>query len=91
MKRFQECNWVERLWRYRYYLYLPFKWLWYQYVRPFKVIDDQSFEEDVVKGRQLWKLLMGMVQLDMKWTYSHEEVKARFLGKDEADYWKGIE
>ena len=34
-KRFEECNWVEKLWRYRYYMSIPFKWVWFVCIKPF--------------------------------------------------------
>ena len=34
MKRFQDSNWLVKLWRYRHYLYIPFKWIWFSYFKP---------------------------------------------------------
>lgn len=28
-KRFQECNKIEKLWRYRFYLYIPLQYVFY--------------------------------------------------------------
>lgn len=76
-KRFQECNWIEKMWRYRWYLTLPFSWCWYQYIKPFYITDDKSFERETVNGKMLWKLLIGIAQSKMKWYYTWEEVKER--------------
>ena len=59
-KRFQECNWYEKLWRYRFYLAIPFKWIW--------------FKNPYMSGKNLWKLLIGEAQANMNWTYTMEEV-----------------
>ena len=78
MKRFQECNWLVKCWRYRHYLYIPFKWVWYQYIKPFNITDHQTYEQERVTGYTLWRLLFGVAQHDMKWYWTHEEVKAKF-------------
>lgn len=75
MKRFQECNWLVKGWRYRHYLYIPFKWVYYQYISSFYITDDETFEDERVGGCMLWKLLIGIAQHDMKWYWTHEEVK----------------
>ena len=107
MKRFQECNCLVKLWRYRHYLYIPFKWVWYKYVKPFNVTDDQTLEQERIEaisfrelfkkhgikktfkllfqGRikcNLWRLLTGIAQSDMKWYYTMEEVKAKLRSLD---------
>lgn len=82
MKRFQECNKIEKVWRYRWYLPIPFLWVWFssfQYFRVYKdeVVDgvfEHTNEYDVMKGKMLWKLLMGDAQIKMNWTYTPEEV-----------------
>ena len=84
MKRFQECNWLVKGWRYRHYLYIPFKWVYYQYTS-FYITDDQTYEQERVGGRMLWKLLIGIAQTDMKWYWTHEEVRAKLLGNMMAD------
>ena len=69
-KRFQECNWYEKLWRYRFYLAIPFKWCWYLIVRYFT-------NYGPFNGRTMWGLLIGLAQCDMNWTYTMEEVMSR--------------
>jgi len=86
MKRFQECNWLVKGWRYRHYLYIPFKWVYYQYISSFYITDDETFEDERVGGRMLWKLLIGIAQHDMKWYWTHEEVKARFFDRFGTDF-----
>ncbi len=96
-KRFQECNWLEKVWRYRFYFFIPFKYIWYQYIKPFKVCKDEvvdgklihTKEFDIEKGKNLWRLLIGIAQSDMNWTYTHEEVMKR-MGKYFKDYDNGV-
>jgi hypothetical protein len=84
-KRFQECNWLVKLWRYRYYVALPFKWAYYNWFKNFKVIDiDTNSPEDplpsetlILKGRNLWRLLVGSAQTKMKWYWEMDEVLDR--------------
>jgi hypothetical protein len=80
-------------------MYIPFKWAWYQYFSTFYITDDETFEDERVTGKMLWKLLIGIAQTDMKWYWTYEEVKAKFglLDDDVIDdvrddeYWKGID
>ena len=88
MKRFQECNWLVKLWRYRWYIPIPFKWLWFMYIKPFIVLESKQDEENdsIVdtgeeynpRGKNLWRLLIGIAQIPMEWYYTHEEVMKRF-------------
>ena len=95
MKRFQECNWLEKVWRYRHYMYIPFKWFYYQYISAFYITDDETFIDEKVRGKVLFKLLKSIAQLDMKWYHTMEEVRKSFGmddyedDSDETEYWKG--
>ena len=83
-KRFQDCNKIVQIWRYRWYLAIPFQYLWYMYIKSFVVIetgydDDKGHIVDTdrewnPKGRELWSLLIGIAQGKMKWYYTSEEV-----------------
>ncbi len=85
MKRFQDCNKIVQIWRYRWYLLIPFQWVWYSYVKPMRIpetaYDDElclttiTGEEYTPKGKNLWRLLTGMAQGPMNWYYTMEEVK----------------
>lgn len=78
MKRFQESNKLIQIWRYRWYLLIPFKFVYFTYFSPFKVYDgdDKSTQKkyDILKGKKLWKILIGDAQSNMKWHYTYEEV-----------------
>lgn len=78
MKRFQECNKLEQLYRLRWYVLIPFQWLWSMYVKPIVVWDTsekQTGDKWSPRGKNLWKLLKGAAQGKMRWYWTHEEVK----------------
>lgn len=83
MKRFQECNRIEKVWRYRWYLLLPLKWFWRNHIVGMTIgIDEEDENGNIVDsgrfyvptGKNLWKLLVGEAQMKMGWYYTHEEV-----------------
>ena len=74
MKRFQESNILVKIFRYRWYLIVPFKWLWYNYVSDFNIYDDDDGKPVAIKGNMLWHLLIGDAQSKMNWTYTSEEI-----------------
>jgi len=87
-KRFQESNKIEQLWRYRFYIAIPFMWMYYMIVG-FKVYIDrklgdtiiQTSEYELLKGMRLWKILVGDQQGKMKWYYTSEEVFNKIKNK----------
>lgn len=82
-KRFQECNWLEKTWRYRWYLALPFMYLWMKWYSdpiPEVDIDEDTGEQKIVghywpDGKTIWRLCIGIAQGKMKWYYTMDEVK----------------
>jgi len=66
MKRYQECNVLVKLFRRRYYLYMPFQYL-YTRIKHRKL---SRFDKSI-----LWDSLLGEAQCNMKWTYTSDEVK----------------
>jgi len=77
-KRYQESNWVVKLSRRRHYLYIPFKWVYYQYFSKLGATDDTTGEVEYLKNRLLYRILIGEAQGDMKWYHTTEEVKENF-------------
>ena len=73
-KRFQEYTRLEKAWRYRWYLLIPFQWVYYMTIGKFKVIDDKSHEEFTLEARHLKKVLVGLAQSRMKWYWTQDEV-----------------
>jgi len=73
MKRFQDCSNIEKFWRYRWYLAIPFIWLYYN-IKEFRIYDDSTGEYFISKGKQLWKLLIGDAQIKMEWYHTSDEV-----------------
>ena len=104
-KRYQDSNWLVKLSRRRFYVYIPFKWVMYQFTTPFIITDDMTGDKEVIGGKLLWGILKGDAQGDMKWYYSMDEVEAEFKidedsdvdydyidledDIDETEYWKG--
>lgn len=90
-KRFQECGPIVKLFRYRFYIPIPFKYIWYSYIKPFKIIETVINEkkgiiEDsgniyIPKGKNLWSLLVGQAQHEMKWYWTSEEVFKKLKNK----------
>jgi len=90
-KRFQECNWLVKLYRYRFYIPIPFKYIWFMYFKKFNVNIDEvdevngvledSGEIEVIRGDLLWRLLISTSQISMNWFYTTDEV----FGKIEKD------
>ena len=83
MKRIQECNKIERLWRYRWYLFAPFIFS-YKYVKGLKVYKDEIVDDEMVHtdeydfadAKLIWRLVIGDLQLNrMNWYYTSDEVK----------------
>lgn len=81
MKRFQDCKGIEKLWRYRWYLLIPFRYMYYNYFSNLNCIehDDENNYSGTysLKNKVLWKVLIGEAQGQMKWYYTMEEVKER--------------
>ena len=90
-KRFQDCNWLEKIFRYRYYVLIPFKYIWYMYINDFIVREtninkDSGYIQDTdniynPKGKELLELLKGSAQCDMKWYYTSDEVFRKINNK----------
>ena len=69
-KRFQECNKIEKLWRYRWYLLLPLVWLRIK----FSILISKNVEDLNMTNKNIWKLSKGLMQSKMKWYYTMDEV-----------------
>lgn len=84
MKRFQECNKLEKIWRYRWYFAAPFVFI-YDYIKGLKIYEDKWIDNKIVhtpkynypNTKLLWKLTIGKMQSKMKWYYTGDEVKKR--------------
>lgn len=81
-KRFQECNKLEQIWRYRFYVPIPFLWIYYSLLGGQKVYIDKFEDGEIIHtdeynkigGNKLWKILIGVQQGKMKWYWTSEEV-----------------
>ena len=78
MKRYQECNWIIKLWRRRWYLLAPFKFF-SLYLKGVTVWEDE-FVEDILQPtgrsyradkRLIWSIVLGDLQtkkMNFYWT-----------------------
>ena len=89
-KRYQDCSKIEKFWRNRWKLTLPFMWLWYQFFKnwyvPITKYQNGKIIEDgktLLKGRELWEVLQGEIQSSNKMNYywTMEEVKQKLKNK----------
>ena len=48
MKRYQDSNWIVKLWRRRHYMYIPFKYVWYTYISPMKIPETEDDDRDEI-------------------------------------------
>jgi hypothetical protein len=89
MKRYQECNWIVKIFRMRFYLLVPFIFFWRSVFNPLKsyldkIENDKLIQTDeyvILKGKELWKVLIGSAQFKMKYYYTSEEVFERIRSK----------
>ena len=85
MKRFQECNRLVKVFRYRWYILIPFEWLWFRFIKPMKVWEDDwtggtlgnTGKYSTPDGKTIWKILLGTAQSRMRWFYTYDEVMKR--------------
>lgn len=73
MKRFQECNKLIQIWRYRFYLLIPIYYI-------LGLLKSKIYKTKF-HGKLYWSLLIGEAQIKMKWYYTSEEVFERLKNK----------
>lgn len=69
--RFQYQKWYIKLWRYRYYLLIPYRAIIFWWHKPW------DHKRDWWGFKIAWKIEIGMAQGKMKWYWTLEEVKKR--------------
>ncbi len=72
----------------RWYLLIPFEYLWFQYIKKINVekeiINEDKLESDgffELKNHNLWSHLIGSAQIKMKYHYTSDEVFEKYLKK----------
>lgn len=70
MKRFQECNLIGKIFRYRWYLCVPFLFI-YQRIK----------YKSEFSAKTEWGFIISEMQCNMKWYYTSDEVKEHFKNK----------
>ena len=84
MKRYQECNYYEKLWRRRWKLAVPFVAIYYFVARK-KIHIDIEVDNEIVHTNHFeymswklcWKLAAGDASIKMNDTYTIDEVWQR--------------
>ena len=79
-QRFQNQTWYVKLWRFRFYLLIPF-----QTVMIFFNSLIYEEKEHRVSFRNCWSLSIGLAQVEMNWTYDWDEVKASLKWLEDCD------
>jgi hypothetical protein len=74
MKRFQECNRLEKAWRCRWYFAAPFIF-YFSYLKEMNSSLRFHPYRNGLNSKILWKLIIGEIQFKMKWYYTSEEVR----------------
>ena len=99
MKRYQDCNWLVKLWRRRHYLLIPFQTLhiiWKKWINPYKRENDERFPVKLY-----WDIAKADAEVKVNWYYTQddiddilEEIKNNYerLNKDKEMFaWKYFE
>lgn len=90
MKRYQECNKIEKIWRSRWKLVVPFVASYY-YITRKKVYLDVNTAEGITHTKHFeylsykmcWRIARGEVDSKRNFYYTHEEVMKKFNINDE--------
>lgn len=79
MKRYQECNRIEKIWRCRWYILAPFIFIW-KYFKKVKVYDHDNPEEYFhADARLIWSFVIGNLQYNkINYYWTSEEVFSKF-------------
>lgn len=88
MKRYQECNKIQKIWRHRWKLIIPFVAVYYYAARK-KVYMDINTDKGLIHTKHFeymsmklcWRIAQGDASSKMNHYYTHEEVMQRFENK----------
>jgi len=83
MKRYQDCNGLQKVWRRRWYITAPFIWIWRSTVTSLKVYKDETKDGKIIhtneyfipKGKLLWDLIIGEIDCKMNYYWTSEEME----------------
>lgn len=76
-KRFQECNKIIQLWRYRWYLFIPFIFIYKIFI--IKIKKNKLVKKNL---KILWHITISDIQKYMNWWYTSEEVFSKIKKKN---------
>ena len=82
MRKFQNCPWYVKFWRYRWYLLIPLDAI-IIYFTPWTDVDsgENKLDDTWNTWEQSWSISIGLAQCKMKWFYSTEDVKKQLIHK----------
>ena len=85
-KRFQDCSKIIKLWRYLWYLGIPFMFLYHK-VKSLKIYEDKEVDGKIIHTNEhfnastklIWRLCLSDAHVKMKWYYKKKlkELKKR--------------
>jgi hypothetical protein len=61
-KKLEDCHLIIRLWRYRWYMLLPFRWIWYKIFGISDCYSEITVRTDV-KNKNLMNILISEIQI----------------------------
>lgn len=93
MKRYQECNILEKFWRRRWLLLIPFIFI-FKYLKGVRVyldeIKDNKLEHtdkyEFANYKLIWRLSHSEATMRMKWYHTHYEVISKIKNKIKNKY-----
>jgi hypothetical protein len=81
MKRFQDCNKIVQIWRYRHYIPIPFLLMYYLIVGFTIVEHETNIPNKTRNSKLIYRLLISLAQTKMNWVYDFDEVMANIEKK----------
>lgn len=61
-KRYQDCSIIEKWWRNIHYIPVPFRWVWYNYFKPFNTVNDMTGEVERLEGVSLIPFIIAKIK-----------------------------
>jgi len=75
--RFQDCPWYIQVWRYRWYLLIPW-WTVRGWLTPWLEMDGSLSKDEPWNTWEIsYSIAIGLAQGEMHWYYTWDEVKER--------------
>lgn len=73
--RFQDCPWYIQVWRYRWYLQIPFMAIYYRFTPwVWKADSERVHVVEFSTWKEAWGMAVGDAQCRMNWLYTFDEI-----------------